>query len=425
LSMLAPSTFSILVCLTLTLGATFPRHAPAQSVDQCMTSKGNTAVSVCQKVLDNGSRSASVYYQLSSQLHQIGKTTQALSTIDKALSTHPGNSLLTDLKNRIISDADEDEAIKRSAEKNQVAMSRGQLKITCLTKSGTTGLRACRGYLAQTNVDGDRIRARENKLVNQIGSIQVTPPTPTPTPIPAPTPKPDDTIIATNTERTENPAPAPRKQPDNAVNSEQRQLTKDLQIQLSALGFNVGVPDGIAGRKTRTALADFYRLANKPASTALNAATLDEVRTANDTLSIAENQLQNSRQLASEGRLTEALTQLNAAERTSVFLSVPTGYRQNLDLQIAQLQLDNNAPKPEKPDAGTTVTQTPPKDTPSNTAPTTPPATTVVQTELSDEQYSQLLAQINVLESRLNLRQSNNRRQNQLVRDTVSAVFSK
>lgn len=392
-----------------------PDTAYAQSVDNCMTAKGEEAVQTCQALLSKGNRSAEIYYQLSSQLYQLGRTSEALSILEKGLAIHKANSLLLTLRSTLVTDSEEQAALRASAQKNEAVMNRGQLKLTCLTKTSRAGLSACEAYLAQTNVDGDKIRARAQTI-----TAALVPAQPEPVPIPQiaaapvvenqipPTIQPDETYQAPVAE----PAPIKPAPLDPAVIA-LRGLIREIQTGLLSLGFNVGVPDGISGPRTRTAVQQFYELTRQSSSDRLDDQTLDDIQAAIADLDAANELFDKSRIAAANQQFDEAMLLFTSAERTSILFKAPTGYLQNLNLQLAR------------------ETQVPPTTPTNNTASVTKPSTFEPNSTADDVKVSlptetqppEFASRINALTATLALRRANGLRQNQAMRDVVSNLF--
>ena len=121
----------------------FSGQAQAQSVNSCMSARSADALTVCQSIIDSGSRNVDVYWKLSSAQYQDGQQALANRTLSEALRLHPGNAKLITLKEIISSDATEQKLIAESAKRNQTSMDQGALKIACLTKGGSVAISAC------------------------------------------------------------------------------------------------------------------------------------------------------------------------------------------------------------------------------------------------------------------------------------------
>lgn len=403
---------SILAAAFSLLFIAAPGAANAQSVDSCMTSKGEDAVQICQSLLKSGNRSAEIYYQLASQLYQLGRTSEAMTILNNGLSRHKANTLLTTLRNTLEFDSEEQAALRASAKKNEAVMNRGQLKITCLTKISRAALEACEGYLAQTNVDGDRIRARAQIIATELTPSPTTQIATAPTiPVePAPTIVPEVSAPPAVVE------PAPLNEAQIAL----RELIRNIQSDLSSLGFSVGIPDGIAGPRTRTAVREFYERTQQIQSDRLDDQTLIDVQAAVADLNTSERFLKQSRLAASNQQAEQAISLLALAERSSPLFKAPVGYRQNLELQLGR----------QAPSGQTTIASSGSQNTPTTVAQAPQPANTqstqqtgtnadVVQTQ----QIPDLISQIESLTATLTLRRANSRRHNQAMRDVVDNLF--
>ncbi len=72
---------------------------------------------------------------------------------------------------------------------------------------------------------------------------------------------------------TRTPSSAPSTTPGLS-----RSTVKEMQTILYSMGFDVGTPDGVAGRKTRAAVTEFQREHGLPASGELDRATIKKLR---------------------------------------------------------------------------------------------------------------------------------------------------
>ena len=378
----------------------------AQSVDDCMTATGQEAVSVCKRLLSKGDRSAAVYYRLSSTLYQTGETKEALQTIEEGLSLHPANASLINLRNTLLTSLVKKGDSSETTNQNQAATRRDQLKIDCLTRYGQPGIDACRGYLAQTNIDGDRIRQR---LLTLEGAKSAAAPS------------------------TEQPA--------------HRRLVQSVQSELIALGFDAGTPDGISGPQTRNAIRSFYEAAGLTPRSDIDKALLRKLQTEKSRLNTAEQFLNASRKSAERGALSDAMALLNLAKRSSPLLRIPDDYRQSLADQLAANEptmagTDVSTPvttdDQDPPAASTTTTEASVPMTADDETPSEPSSTPHVASNsltVDDEapsdpsvttreaELSQLLTQIELLESELNVRSSDGEARMQVIREAVSGAF--
>ncbi len=75
-------------------------------------------------------------------------------------------------------------------------------------------------------------------------------------------------------------APQPRYVvvPARPVYVENRNVVADVQAALSRRGYDVGGVDGVAGPRTRAAIADFQHASGLPATGEINEATLRSLR---------------------------------------------------------------------------------------------------------------------------------------------------
>ncbi len=177
-----------------------------------------------------------------------------------------------------------------------------------------------------------------------------------------------------------------------------RELIWNVQSGLSSLGFDVGIPDGISGPKTLTAIREFYQLTRQTNSERLDDQTLFDVQDAKIRLDDAQRLLARSRDAASSQNYDEARLLLASAEDTSPLFNAPTGYRENLELQIARA--DN-------------------KQTDVVVSSTTTPSTETTQvTELQ-----QLKSQIASITAALDLQRTSRKRQSDAMRSEIDLLF--
>lgn len=381
----------------------------AQSVDDCMSARQADASNVCKSVLANGSRSVDVYWKLTSSQFQDGEQALANKTLDEALSLHPGNARLTSLR-KIIAAAETEEAlIIRSSKVNQSSLDKGAVKIACLTKSGSEAILACQQRLELTNQDGDRIRARLAILESQqppkvIATVQVTQP-PVPTVATAPEPTAAELALVE------------RKKAYRA-------LVAEVQTTLNGFGFNVGLPDGVSGGKTRSALTEFYTSIGSPAITSISAATLEDLTREKRNLASAEQLLRQSEQSIQQGNAQLAGQQLANARNTSRLLAVP--FRHEQAVRTAQNAAVSVTPTPvvtlAQPPVQTQTTEPAVVEAPvAVLAPVAVAQTpTVVQTTgTPSQQFSQLMGQINILQSQIRRKQADQVKQLDRIRNVL------
>ena len=401
-----------------------------------MAAQGEEAVNVCQTILDNGRDDAQIYYQLTSQLYQLGRTDEALTTLNKGLSKHKGNSLLTTLQTTLRADTEEQAALRASAKKNVAAMNRGQLKLTCLTKTNEQGSDACRGYLAKTNVDGDKIKSRMADIISSLTVANQETQTAAAAIVPTPstsnttgstdTTDPDASQIPTSpqAQASEEPVAQPveeairqpiaedRSPSPSTAQLALRERIREVQSQLATLGFDVGIPDGIAGPRTTAAVSKFYQITQLDNSKQFDDQTFSDIKNEVERLYAAEDMLRRSRDAASEKQIGTAIELLALAEQTSPLFNAPTGYGQNLDFLASQ----QTAISPTEP-----VAVTPSADTEKVRKPQV--TTTTIEATGTSQQLNQVLAEIQSISATLSLRRANNRRQTQDMRDEVDRLF--
>ncbi len=68
------------------------------------------------------------------------------------------------------------------------------------------------------------------------------------------------------------------KQSNTHAAEHDRATIKEMQIILNKLGFNVGTPDGVPGKKTRNAVSTFQKVSGLPVSGNLDRETIDRLR---------------------------------------------------------------------------------------------------------------------------------------------------
>jgi len=247
--------------------------ARAQSIDTCMRAEPAAAIPLCEALIAAGEATAAVHVQLVLSLDKTGRTADARQALDRGLGAWSSDRDLLDLRERFTASTSEREQLEQAGERNASALSQGRLRLLCLTRNDTTGADACREHLASTDKDGERLRERlagiERELAASAPSTEVasarTPVTPpagsdsSSPPAAAPPPSAvdesdgDPTPVQpfTPSEQVENAAP-PR-----AADVARRARVADIQRALNAMGFDVGRADGIPGRRTREALANF------------------------------------------------------------------------------------------------------------------------------------------------------------------------
>jgi|GEM_PF-3128668 len=247
--------------------------ARAQSIDTCMRAEPAAAIPLCEALIAAGEATAAVHVQLVLSLDKTGRTADARQALDRGLGAWSSDRDLLDLRERFTASTSEREQLEQAGERNASALSQGRLRLLCLTRNDTTGADACREHLSSTDKDGERLRERlagiERELAASAPSTEVasarTPVTPpagsdsSSPPAAAPPPSAVDESDGdprpvqpfTPSEQVENAAP-PR-----AADVARRARVADIQRALNAMGFDVGRADGIPGRRTREALANF------------------------------------------------------------------------------------------------------------------------------------------------------------------------
>jgi len=397
----------------------------AQSVDSCMEAKVAEAINLCQSILDNGSRNANVYHKLASALYQSGQTDRAKTVLNKAGSLYPGNENLKSLTKLINSSMSEQDELDKSAKKNEDMIAQGkskiELKVACLTKTGNTGINACRQYLTITDVDAEKIKARLAELGAGSKTINPKPPVvserkelPTTSDkpsTPAAPPKPSEPVIVTR--------------PTPPVNSAQREAVITAQQLLNDLGFAVGLPDGIAGERTKQALINFYsQIGQNSSGIPVNNATLQDLDKARSEFVRAEQLLADSRRAEADEDFLLAISNLDEASATSKLFNVPSGYAAALHSKLLAQQ---TLAGPQTTDEVTIPVQNAEPDTQEPVVQITTPATsdpivvtnTAAEEPQSTEQFNQLLAEIRLLTQKLDTQSRSHDQQLNAIRASV------
>lgn len=368
----------------------------AQSEDECLRAAGQTAIDLCSKIIDRGRGTENVYFKLASGIYQTGDFEKAMSLIDAGLARFPGGRKLTNLKQTLLSDDEEKKELVKSASKNEDAMSRAQLKITCLTDNSRKGLNACKGYLAQTNIDAGRINTRLAELARLNAS----------------------TAVASREPETASPTPRTQPRPTTPAPSEdqlaRKQTIKEIQSILNILGFQAGTADGIAGSKTRTALNQLQQSIRTPLGSNLDDGLLTELESLYQDKLAAENLLRQSQQSLNSDDPETALSRLNLAQNLSPLLAVAAGYRQQIDNALARKLAINTTPQPQ-PQQPEVKKEPVPVEQPRVEQPANTPQPAA--------ELDTVLAQIDTLTAKLRLRQGAQSRHNSEVRRVLRSTF--
>lgn len=436
------ATPALSVPFVLALAATVPsmRDALAQDIDDCMEASPARALSLCRTLVDEGRGNADVWTQLVLSLDKSGRGADARTTLDEALTRYPRDADLLALRDRLATRDTENERLEQAARRNESAVAKGELKLICRTREGIVGIEACRRYLALTDVDGERIRARLAELERALPRVaeapaqerptgpttEPSPPLPSepsvsPGPSAAPgaesaTPDGDDTD--TSLARVD---PPPVSTPDPET-ERRRERIASIQRALDALRLPVGAPDGIAGRRTREALARFEALTGRTVTTLdENALTVLEAERAR--LTAAERMLATSRSAAEDGRVEEALDRLARAESESALLRSPPGYRAELERRLAEEREQERDEEKERKEARELAEE----EAASSLEPRSPvpPVSDTPDPRPESDALDGLLTRIGTLERRLadanETRSRDTARLRELVQDTLAA----
>lgn len=389
------TTRAVIMLCVLLVSAPYSPHGFAQSTDSCLSARLADALTICQALINNGSRDVDVYWTLSSAQYQNGQQTLANRTLAQALRVHPGNSKLETLAQIISTDSTEQKRIAQSSKLNQNSIDKGALKITCLTKSGDLAITACTRRLALTNEDGDRIRARlsllrKAKTNTRFGSAPSRPIIQTPIVV---TPSP--TVITPPIQ-----IPSPQPSTLSVRSAAYKKLVANVQSRLNNFGFNAGLADGVPGDKTRKALAAFYTAIQAPVKKSISSQTLNDLSIAQVQLDKAQDLLIESQLALSKGDVKTANTKLITAKRTSVLLKTPANLQRVIQASLGSTQ------QPVTPTIPTTPTPTP--TIPSqNIVTATPP------------QFGNLMNQINILQGQIQRQQSDQENRLNTLRDAL------
>lgn len=455
--------------LALALVALASAPARAQDRERCLGADEREAVELCQRLVDGGRADADVWAKFASSLYRDGQQARARRALERALTDYPDDADLARLRDVITSATTEEAALERARARNRSAMSQGQLKLACLTRDDRDALDACRGYLERTDVDGDRIRTRLAALESALAPAPEPPPETSPpdpaaprtaadavatgSPADAPTEAPADAAQSTAAgtpaagpreplarapaggsstgsaatppdvtsgdapaePSTEEPSPLPplaRAPETNAppapdpASLRRRARIAEIQRLLGELGFAAGLADGIAGPRTRDALAGFFARVDRAPRTAFDEGTLALLREERARLEAARRTLGQSRAAARDGRHEEALALLERAENESALVEVPPGYRRELET-ARRLALDAAARDASVPAALPDSPSAEPGDGD------------------GDDALATLLQRIGALERRLDERRETERRIDERLRRSVAQALQR
>ena len=411
-------------CLALLVASlALATNVMAQSVDDCMSARVDDALTICQGIIDNGSRNSDVYWKLTSAQYQSGQTEQANKTLNSALRLYPADTRLASLKELISTDTSEQALIARSAKLNQNSLDKGAMKISCLTKTGDIGISACKRRLELSNQDGERIRARLAELQQIQESNRLAIAAQTPSPSPAAT---KDEPVA-RLQETPEPEPFAEPEPEEVDIQEliaetrrkaYKAMVSEVQTRLNDFGFNAGFPDGVPGGNTRRALSEFYRATGATPTTSITDLTIEDLDSEKLKLDIAKRKLRESQQALADGKLALAKSSLQAAEQISGLLKVPpehalalrTPVQTEAPTPLASIQ----APRVPEPSANAVAVKQADVTTPSAFKPSSPP-----KSADSDVRFAELINQIKVLQGRIQRQQSDQNQQMKALRDAL------
>ena len=407
--------------------SSFSIPALSQSIESCMTARMTNALSICRSLINNGSRSAKVYFKLASTHHEMGNTGERDRILSAALKIHPKDADLGRLKSMLGNTNREDQELKKAAQKDLGSLNRGTLKLECFRDDTARGLAACQQFLTMT--EDSRVRTR----LAYLESTNVKP-LPAPPPQDQIKPEPADEIaLEIETETVPNTSPTKTQATSNAAalaRKEFKEQARRIQYHLSDLGFDVGVIDGAPGPKTLRALSDFYTVVGLPKRRTIDGFTEQDLESTRTKLNKARQLFSESQQLKAENAHRLALDKLASAEAESPLLAVPFGYRDSLESAVKNIELAKRgkttdpkpAPKPAPAPDPITVPAPAPAPDPipvPKPAPAPGPIPVPAQESPQNQQLQQLLAQIKLTRNQLNKQRLSEKEQLSALRSIV------
>ncbi len=318
-----------------TLTGLLPRQAVAVTVAECLDQSHNpTAARICQELIDNGNRTAAVYLRLAQALNVTGKRSESYQSIEEGLKAYPGHAGLIELKAIVRSNLSEQEYLDAQARKgpSKKAANKAKLRILrikCLKKSGREALEACDEFVALGGENDEIDQQRESLLA----SLPAPPKPPAPTDTAKVPPPPEEPKSARVIDITPTPTPAPVP-PEVAEITENPQQVKDreayarqlavvrkIQAELNALGYQAGIPDGLPGLKTRTAIERFYADTAIGPQQSIGQSLLDDLERAQRIRSEALALYEQSRAALTGGDATTANDLFNSAQQLASWVA--------------------------------------------------------------------------------------------------------
>ena len=400
---LRPRWLPYFICLIVACQLLSIKPSHAQSVDDCMSARLADALTICQSLIDQGSRNVDVYWRITSALYQDGQIVQSKNILSDALRLHPRNEKLETLKQIISTDATEQQLLAESARRNQSSMDRGALKIACLTKSADVGISACQRYLELTNEGGARIQDRLDILQSAQRTSQLA--TAQPESEKSTVSGSDIRTAAESVNKTETALTVDSQRTDDftARQSAYKQLVKSVQSGLNNLGFIAGTADGVPGDRTRTALRDFYSATQQPVQNTISEQTLADLDAAQVQLNVAEELLQQSQQALQSGNAILAQAKLSEAENSSLLLVVPPALKTKIEAGLDSFASNQGHSVPQPPNETSQQAVVPTELTLPDTTSTSTSTSTVKQaaeatTSVQQPEFDQLMTRIETMQ---------------------------
>lgn len=324
--------------------ALLPQTAAAVTTAECLQqSHDPTAVRNCQALLDDGTRSVSIYLRLAEALNATGQRAESYQKIEAGLKRYPGNAELADLKAIVRSNLTEQEFVDAQQRKGPSAQATNKaklrvLRIKCLKMDAQEALDACEEFVALGGGDGE-IDQRYQSLQASLA----------PAPAPAP-PEPEKSVKVIELTPAPAPAPAPSptpepQQPSNTQSDKDREayqrqiaLVKDIQTTLNALGFPAGTPDGLSGSKTRNAIGDFYAATRIGPAKGIGQLLLEDLRRAEQLREDAQVLHSESRRALANGDAQNARELLESAQQLASWVAPAADLTRRIDNALADQQ---------------------------------------------------------------------------------------
>jgi len=359
---LRPRWLPYFICLIVACQLLSIKPSHAQSVDDCMSARLADALTICQSLIDQGSRNVDVYWRITSALYQDGQIVQSKNILSDALRLHPRNEKLETLKQIISTDATEQQLLAESARRNQSSMDRGALKIACLTKSGDVGISACQRYLELTNEGGARIQDRLD--------------------------------ILQSAQRTSQLATAqPESEKSTVSGSDIRTAAESVNKTETALTVDSQRTDDFTARQ-----AAYKQLVNT-----ISEQTLADLDAAQVQLNVAEELLQQSQQALQSGNAILAQAKLSEAENSSLLLVVPPALKTKIEAGLDSFASNQGHSVPQPPNETSQQAVVPteltlPDPTSTSTSTSTVKQAAEATTSVQQPEFDQLMTRIETMQ---------------------------